>query len=47
MNNHVLVYHELLNLIHGKKNNTTAGEEALHSVAMIEQFYKAAGLPKK
>lgn len=47
MNNHALVYHELLNLIQGKKNTTTAGEEALHSVAMIEQFYKAADFPQK
>jgi predicted dehydrogenase len=43
MNNHDLVYEELLAVLSGKKKKYTSGEEAMHSVKMIEQLYKAAG----
>ncbi|MFN9710219.1 MAG: Gfo/Idh/MocA family protein, partial [Bacteroidota bacterium] len=37
MNNHDLVYEELMQVISGKKKQYTSGEEAMHSVKMIEQ----------
>jgi predicted dehydrogenase len=43
MNNHDLVYEELIQVISGKKKQYTSGEEAMHSVKMIEQLYKSAG----
>lgn len=42
MNNHAKVYNEFLRVIAGKQKQYTSGEEAIHSVRMIEQFYKAA-----
>lgn len=42
MNNHSGVYQQLMSLLSGKKNMATHGEEAMHSVAAIEQFYKHA-----
>ena len=40
MNNHDKVYDEFLQVIAGKQKKYTSGEEAIHSVEMIEQFYK-------
>lgn len=42
MNNHARVYDEFLQVIAGKKKKYVSGEEGIHSVKMIEQFYKAA-----
>lgn len=42
MNNHARVYDEFLEVIAGKKKKYVSGEEGIHSVRMIEQFYKAA-----
>ncbi|MEQ1797222.1 MAG: Gfo/Idh/MocA family oxidoreductase [Lacibacter sp.] len=42
MNNHAKVYDEFLQVIAGKQKQYTSGEEAIHSVRMIEQFYAAA-----
>lgn len=44
MNNHAGVYQQLMSLLSGKKNEVTHGEEAMHSIAMIEQFYKQASI---
>jgi len=41
MNNHAKVYEEFVQVIAGKQTKYTSGEEAIHSVKMIEQFYKA------
>jgi predicted dehydrogenase len=41
MNNHARVYDELLKVIAGKQKQYVSGKEGLHSVKMIEQFYKA------
>ena len=41
MNNHARVYDEFLQVIAGKQKKYTSGEEAIHSVQMIEQFYKS------
>lgn len=41
MNNHAKLYDEFLQVIAGKKKKYTSGEEAIQSVKMIEQFYKA------
>ncbi len=41
MNNHAKLYDEFLQVIAGKQKQYTSGEEAMHSVKMIEQFYKA------
>ena len=46
MNNHTKVYDEFLQVIAGKQKKYTSGEEAIHSVQMIEQFYKAAAVQK-
>lgn len=43
MNKHEMVYEELLAVLSGKKKNYTSGEEAIHSIRMIEQMYRAAG----
>jgi hypothetical protein len=43
MNNHELVYEELREVLSGKKKHYTSGEEAMHSVRMIEQLYRAGG----
>lgn len=42
MNNHASVYDEFLQVIAGKQKKYVSGEEGIHSVKMIEQFYKAA-----
>ncbi|MBY0476799.1 MAG: Gfo/Idh/MocA family oxidoreductase [Chitinophagaceae bacterium] len=42
MNNHASVYDEFIKVIAGKQKNYVSGEEGIHSVKMIEQFYKAA-----
>jgi len=42
MNNHARVYDEFLQVIAGKQKKYVSGEEGIHSVKMIEQFYKAA-----
>ena len=42
MNNHDLVYEELLSVLSGKKKEYTSGEEAIHSIRMIEQMYCAS-----
>ena len=42
MNKHELVYEELLSVLSGKKKNYTSGKEAMHSIQMIEQMYRAA-----
>ncbi|MBX9782847.1 MAG: Gfo/Idh/MocA family oxidoreductase [Chitinophagaceae bacterium] len=42
MNNHAKVYDEFVQVIAGKQKKYISGEEAIHSVKMIEQFYKAA-----
>jgi UDP-N-acetyl-2-amino-2-deoxyglucuronate dehydrogenase len=36
------VYDEFIKVIAGKQKNYVSGEEGIHSVKMIEQFYKAA-----
>ncbi|HMO34107.1 MAG TPA: Gfo/Idh/MocA family oxidoreductase [Lacibacter sp.] len=41
MNNHALVYDAFLQVLAGKKKDYLSGEEGLHTVAMIEQMYKA------
>lgn len=46
MNNHAKVYDEFLKVLDGKQKKYTSGEEAIHSVRMIEQFYAAAGKGK-
>ncbi|MFN4285577.1 MAG: Gfo/Idh/MocA family protein [Lacibacter sp.] len=40
MNNHARVYDDFLSVIAGKKKDYLSGEEGLHTVRMIEQFYK-------
>jgi UDP-N-acetyl-2-amino-2-deoxyglucuronate dehydrogenase len=42
MNNHAKVYDEFVEVISGKKKTYVSGEEGMHSVKMIERFYKAA-----
>lgn len=42
MNNHARVYDAFLQVIAGKQKDYLSGEEGLHTVEMIEQFYKAA-----
>ena len=42
MNNHARVYDEFIQVIAGKQKKYVSGEEGIHSVKMIEQFYKAA-----
>ncbi|MEJ8816983.1 Gfo/Idh/MocA family protein [Lacibacter sp. H407] len=43
MNNHARVYDAFIRVIAGKQRNYVSGEEGIHSVKMIEQFYKAGG----
>ncbi|MFY7841058.1 MAG: Gfo/Idh/MocA family protein [Lacibacter sp.] len=47
MNNHEKVYSNFLQVIAGRKTKYVSGEEAFHSVRMIEQFYAAAKRNKK
>ncbi len=42
MSNHSNVYDSFLKVIAGKQKKYTSGEEAIHSVQMIEKFYSAA-----
>lgn len=42
MNNHARVYDEFIQVIAGKQKKYVSGEEGIHSVKMIESFYKAA-----
>lgn len=44
MSNHARVYDDFLSVIAGRKKDYLSGEEGLHTVRMIEQFYKAARL---
>lgn len=46
MNNHGKVYDELLQVIGGKKTKYTSGEEAMHSVQIIEKLYNASSKKK-
>ncbi len=46
MNNHGKVYDELLQVISGKKKKYTSGEEAMHSVQIIEKLYNASSKKK-
>lgn len=41
MNNHARVYDAFLQVMAGKQKDYLSGEEGLHTVEMIEQFYKA------
>ena len=41
MNNHARVYDAFLQVIAGKQKKYVSGEEGIHSVKLIEQFYKA------
>lgn len=41
MNNHAQVYEAFLQVIAGKQKDYLSGEEGLHTVEMMEQFYKA------
>lgn len=42
MNNHARVYDEFIEVISGRKKKYVSGEEGMHSVMMIEKFYRAA-----
>lgn len=42
MNNHDAVYKEMLYLLTGKQHKAILGEDAVHSINIIEKFYKAA-----
>ena len=46
MNNHAQVYKDFTDVLFGKKNSYTSGEEAIQSVIMIQQCYHAAAKSK-